>query len=268
MRERVLGRVLRIAAERAGAPTGLRFTERQLYYELCRVALPAQRLPSRPAFTLAAPVSYRAFQEALSHHGDIPGLLRLAPPDIGPPGRHTPEPDLFDYGLPRLLVCESEAIAQMLRANGLAMESSCPVVGAAELPLDDRIANMLARAEQPTIYVVHDASAQGLAFPTRLRDLTDIPPGVRVVPLGMRPQHAARLHVFHRRGAPLSVEAPVTPWERAWLGRGRFADLEAVRPASLLRTVHRLVREIHPPPTFVTELRRVRATGFLTWPAA
>jgi hypothetical protein len=268
MRDRVLGRMLRIAAERAGAPTGLRFTERQLYYELCRVALPAQRLPSRPAFTLAAPVSYAAFKEALGRHGDIPGLLRLTPPHTGPAGRHTPEPDLFDYGLPRLLVCESDAIAQMLRANGLAMESSCPVLGAAELPLDAGVATMLARAEQAAIYVVHDASAQGLAFPARLRELTDIPPGVRVVPLGLRPQHAGRLHVFHRRGAPRSVEATITPWERAWLGRGRFAELEAVRPASLLRTVHRLVREIHPPPTFVTELRRVRATGFLTWPAA
>jgi hypothetical protein len=195
-------------------------------------------------------------------------LLTPTPPRTGPAGRHTPEPDLFDYGLPRLLVCESDSVAQMLRANGIAMESSCPVLGAGELPLDARVANMLARAEQAAIYVVHDASARGLAFAARLRGLTDIPPGVRVVPLGLRPQQAARLHVFHRRGAPPPDLATVAPWERAWLGRGRYADLEAVRPASLLRTVHRLVREIHPPPTFVTELRRARATGFLTWPAA
>lgn len=259
--------MLRIAADRAGAPSGVRFTERQLYYEVCRVSLPAQRLPRRPAFTLASPVSYRAFQEALGRRGEVPGLLALNPPRIGPAGRHTREPDLFDYGLPRLLVCESDAVAQMLRANGVPMESACPVLGAAELPLDPRVAKMLAKAQRAAVYVLHDASPQGLAFPSRVPELTDIPDGVRVVPLGLRPNQAGRLHVFHRRGPLQPLTAAVDPWERAWLGRGRFVEVEAVRPASLLRTVHRLVREVRPPRTFFTELRRVRATGFLTWPA-
>jgi hypothetical protein len=266
--ERVLGRLLRVAAERAGAPGGLRFTERQLYYEFCRVCLPVRRLPRRPAFTVAPPVSYRAFEQALRRHGPVPGLLTLAPPRIGPAGVHTPEPDLFDYGLPRLLVCESDTIAQMLRANGVPMESACPVYGAAELPLDPRVANMLAAAERAAVYVLHDAGPQGLAFPARVAELAGLADGVRVVPLGLRPNQAGRLHAFHRRGPVRPVTVAVDPWERAWLGRGRFVEIEAVRPASLLRTVHRLVREVRPPRTFFTEVRRVRTTGFLTWPAA
>ncbi|MGW4768169.1 hypothetical protein ACWEO2_09005 [Nocardia sp. NPDC004278] len=386
----MLDRLLRIAAERAAAPSGIRFTERQLYYEVCRILTPVHRIPRRFAFTVPAPLSYASFRSALDRHGELPGLLTLAPPEATRAGRHTPEPDLFDYGLPRLLVCESDAIAQMLRANGLPMESACPVLSAAELPLDPGIAGMLASVPG-TIYLLHDASAAGLTFPARLRELTEIPDGVRVVPLGLRPRQAGTLHLSHvsgpmpnklaaqtdsmkraqfRRSPALSVEAaqmdqcqraeldcdpgantiaaqvdlsgrarlrrdpapgaegaqvdsrereelndpaPSTflehvgptqstqlrrgrassaeaaswereepygdpalsamvaqldSWERAWLRRGRYIEVEAVRPASLLRTVHRLVREVRPPRSTFTELRRARKAGFLTWPAA
>ncbi|MET8875333.1 hypothetical protein [Nocardia sp. NPDC004604] len=264
----MLDRLLRIAAERAAAPSGIRFTERQLYYEVCRIITPVHRIPRRFAFTVPAPLSYASFRTALDRHGELPGLLTLAPPESTRAGRHTPEPDLFDYGLPRLLVCESDAIAQMLRANGLPMESACPVLSAAELPLDPGIAGMLASV-QGTIYLLHDANAAGLTFPARLRELTEIPDGVRVVPLGLRPRQAGTLHLPHVRGpVPNMYAAQLDSWERAWLRRGRYIEVEAVRPASLLRTVHRLVREVRPPRRTFTELRRARKAGFLTWPAA
>ncbi|WP_433198112.1 hypothetical protein ACQP1G_03020 [Nocardia sp. CA-107356] len=331
VKQHVLDRLLRIAAERAAAPSGLRFTERQLYYEVCRILTPMRPIPRHFAFTVPAPLTYASFRTALDRHAELPGLLTITPPKVTRAGRHTPEPDLFDYGLPRLLVCESDAIAQMLRANGLPMESACPVFSAAELPLDPGIAGMLAQVEG-TIYLLHDASADGLTFPARLAQLTDIPDGVRIVPLGLRPRQAGTLHLPHvrdrganmvaaqvdssgtiplRRSSAPSVEAArvdscereklsdelassagaarvdsceraelsgthasrtlvaqVDSWERAWLRRGRFVEVEAVRPASLLRTVHRLVREVHPPRTTLTELRRARNAGFLTWPAA
>ncbi|WP_433682192.1 hypothetical protein [Nocardia sp. CA-119907] len=350
VKQHMLDRLLRIAAERAAAPSGIRFTEGQLYYEVCRILTPVHRIPRRFAFTVPAPLSYASFRTALDRHGEVPGLLTIAPPKATRAGRHTPEPDLFDYGLPRLLVCESDAIAQMLRANGLPMESACPVLSAAELPLDPGIAGMLASV-RGTIYLLHDASATGLTFPARLRELTEIPDGVRVVPLGLRPRQAGTLHLpdvhgpvpnifvaqvdsmeraqlrhgpalnaeatqmdqcqrdeldcdpgldtiaaqadlsgpaqLHRDPSPGAAQvdswereeshgdpalsamvAQVDSWERAWLRRGRYVEVEAVRPASLLRTVHRLVREVRPPrPTF-TELRRARNAGFLSWPAA
>jgi hypothetical protein len=261
-------RVLRAAAERAGEPGGLRFTERQLYYELCRVLRPWHLLPRRLPFTVAPPLSYRDFRVALARHGTVPGLL---PPPVpaGPVGRHTAEPDLFDYGLPRLLVCEPAGIADMLRANGLPMESACPVFAAAELPLDPRVGEMLVRGEG-TIYLLHDASARGLTFPARLRALTDLPDGVRVTALGLRPRQATPLHLTHGR-APVAdpAEVPVSDREAAWLRRGRFTELAAVRPAVLLRTVHRLVREVRPVrPQWSQQWSAGREAGFLTWPAA
>lgn len=284
-------RALDLAAERAAAPEGLKFTERQLYYELCRVLLPWHRAPRRLAFTLAPALRYPDFRvllrERLRRHGEIPGLLpATAPAARRAAGRHTPEPDLFDYGLPRVLVCESDAVAAMLRANKLPMESACPVYGAAELPLDARVSAMLSRAERPAVFVLHDASAAGLRFPARLRRMTEVPDGVRVVPLGLRPRQAGAVHLVHGR-APLAARPPEPPeppdpdgaeppepelvlsrWERDWLARGRFAEVAAVNPAALLRTVHRMVREVPPPRARTAGLRRARSAGFLSWPAA
>ncbi|MFF5985997.1 hypothetical protein [Prauserella flavalba] len=264
----VLDRALRVAAERVAEPGGLRFTERQLYYELCRVLRPAHRVPRRWAFTVAPAVPYPRFRAALKRLGPLPGLLPPVEPARRQVGRHTREPDLFDYGLPRLLVCESDAIANMLRANGVPMESACPVFGAAELPLADGVVGMLGRAERPTVYALHDASVPGLALPARLRRLAAVPEDVRVAGIGLRPRHAGALHLTHGRGPAVPPPSGVSPWERDWLARGRFTEVAAVRPASLLRTVHRLVRDVRPTRARIPDLRGARETGFLSWPSA
>ncbi|MEU3271369.1 hypothetical protein ABZ639_11015 [Saccharomonospora sp. NPDC006951] len=263
-----MDRALRIAAERASQPGGVRFTERQLYYELCRLPRPAHHIPRRFPFTVAPSVRYPRFREALVEAGPIPGLLPPPRPVPREAGTHTPEPDLFDYGLPRVLVCESDAIANMLRANGIPMESACPVFGAAELPLADGILRMLATAGRATVYVLHDASAAGLAFPGRVRRLTPVPDGVRVTGIGLRPHHARALHLVHGREGTGSTRDATTAREEQWCATGRFAEVAAVRPASLLRTVHRLVRDVRPVRTRQPNPRAARETGFLSWPSA
>lgn len=250
MNRTVIDHVLRRAIARAAAPNGLRFTERQLYYEVCRVVLPVHRLPRNPSFTVPAAVPYGTFRAALRRHGAVPGMLDVSPPRPTTVGRHTPEPDLFDYGLPRLLVCQSHPVAEMLRANGMPMESACPVLSVAELPLDPRVTAMLGRGGG-TVYVLHDADTDGLLLPERLAALTEIPDGVRVTPIGLLHAQAAPLHLTRRPNSS-----------------GCAVEVEAVNPAVLLRTVHRLVRDVHRTRPPLIELRRARHTGFLTWPTA
>jgi hypothetical protein len=110
----LLERAITIAAQRAAAPGNLRFTERQLYYETCRVLrptpAPVRRLPHNPA----PPLRLSRFTEVLrgaEWAAGLPGLLpapadaqATAVPTIGGPAR---ELDLYDYALPRLLVCSS-----------------------------------------------------------------------------------------------------------------------------------------------------------------
>jgi hypothetical protein len=232
-------RALRVAVERVGEPGGLRFTERQLYYELCRVLRPWHRVSRRVPFTMAPTVSYVDFKCTLNSLPEpVPGLLP-PPRPVAVPGSHTEESDLFDYGLPRLLVCQSAAIADMLHANGLPMESACPVFSVDDLPLDPRVLAMVRRVGG-TVYVLHDASSAGFAVAGQL------PEDVHVVPLGLQFRQAAALHLSHDRGPD-----------------GRIVEVAAVSPAALLRTVHRLVREVRPVRPRWTKAREI---GFLSWP--
>ncbi|WP_258534725.1 hypothetical protein [Streptomyces sp. PT12] len=267
MRSGLLERALRVAAARAAAPGDLKFTERQLYYELCRVLLPAHLLPRRLPFTLAPPLGHGRFAAALGRLGDVPGLL-AAPPHRRPRPGAPAEPDLYDYGLPRLLVCQDPAIARMLVANDWHLEAACPVLAADDLPLDPRLTAALGRVPDAVVLVLHDASAQGTALPGRVR--AQLGPGApRVAALGLTPRHAASLHLARGRATgPALPAASLDRRELRWLARGRYAEVAAVNPAHLLRTLHRLVRDggASPPGAATGGVEAPRDTGFLTWP--
>ncbi|MFV6026490.1 hypothetical protein [Streptomyces sp. NPDC056264] len=308
------GRAITAAAARAGAPGGLRFTERQLYYETCRVLSPGStllrgRVPGTPAPVLRLP----AFTRALEARGreTVPGLLPPLPESGARVGPRRPreqaerperserwepsesselsessqfsefsesysEPDVYDYGLPRLLMCQDRSIAGMLLANHVHLEAACPVFAAADaLPLDTRLLAALRRAEGASVYVLHDASPAGLALPAQVRSGLGPVPGVRVVSLGLAPRHAAALRLPTGRGpapgpaALAELPAALRPREADWLAEGRFAEVAAVPPDRLLRTVLRLTRGPRPPrDSLWSGLRGLRGAGFMTWPAA
>ncbi|MFJ4672600.1 hypothetical protein [Kitasatospora purpeofusca] len=280
----LLDGALTVAAGRAGAPGGLRYTERQLYYELCRVLQPLHAGPRRIPYTLAPPVRYARFAAALAARRDeLPGLLPpAAPRPARPRAAVAEEPDLYDYGLPRLLVCQSREITAMLIANDLHLEAACPVLPADELPLDERLVGALERAGGAVVHVLHDASPSGLACFEQVRAAYGSaagrdgagPAGVRVRSMGLVPRHANTLHLTSGRGphghrGPLP--AALRPEERAWLGSGRTIELAAVPPARLLHTVIRQLRgggTAGPRRTpLYRRVRAVRGSGFLSWPA-
>ncbi|MFF5227817.1 hypothetical protein [Dactylosporangium sp. NPDC000521] len=262
-----LDRAVASAVVRAGAPGRIRFTRRQLYYEVCRGLLPLHRLPRRFRFTLPAPVGYERFLAALDRHGPVPGLLDDPAARVAAPGDDVP--DLYDYGLPRLLVCQDAAIAGMLLANELHMESACPVFAERDLPLDPRLTAALRRTGDATVFVLHDAGAAGYATVEAVREWAG---ELRVHPLGLRPVHAAALHLTAaaRTAASPGMAAPagLEPWEVRRLRAGHTVEVAAVNPARLLRTVHRLVRGQSRTRRRSARLRQLQAAGFMTWPAA
>ncbi|MET7420172.1 hypothetical protein [Dactylosporangium sp. NPDC005555] len=264
----VVDRALAAAVARAGAPGRIRFTRRQLYYELCRGLMPLHRLPRRVRFTLPAPGGHERFLAALRRHGPVPGLLDdPATRTVPSPAPGDDVPDLYDYGLPRLLVCQDAGIAGMLLANELHMESACPVFALRDLPLDPRLTAALRRTGDATVFVLHDASTAGY---TAVDDVRRWAGDLRVHPLGLRPAHAAALHLTtgaRDRAGPPEHAAGLEPWEVRRLRAGHTVEVAAVNPARLLRTVHRLVRG-QSRTRRRTRLRQLQAAGFMTWPAA
>ncbi|WP_219668304.1 hypothetical protein, partial [Streptomyces bambusae] len=220
----LLDRALTVAAARAAEPGGLRFTERQLYYETRRVLSPA------------VPLRLSAFTRALDARGreSVPGLLPPAPASAPRPvtvreereeREGSSEPDLYDYGVPCVLLCQDRDIAAMLLANHVHLEAACPVLAAPDaLPLDPRLLAAMERTPDATVYVLHDASPAGVLLPARVRAATGgAAARVRVSSLGLVPRHAAALGLPSGRGPAPSAQAVAAwpsgllPREVAWL---------------------------------------------------
>ncbi|MGW4379486.1 hypothetical protein [Kitasatospora sp. NPDC004531] len=264
--DRLLDRAVLRAAEHCANPGQLAYTARQLYYETDRSLLPLHRGPHRLRYTTRPLLSAERFAAALARHPQLPVL-----PDLVEPRPHRPGPqgDLYDYAFPRLLVCQDRSIAAMLLANRLHLEGGCPILTADRLPLDARLLAALERAEGAVVHVLHDASPAGLELFRRVREHAG--PRLRVRTMGLLPRHAAALHLAALAGRPRCDPADLPPElpaaERAWLAGGRVAELTAVRPARLLRTVLRTVRGGgFAPPARPAAPNRARDTGFLTWP--
>ncbi|QES46937.1 hypothetical protein DEJ50_02805 [Streptomyces venezuelae] len=277
--DRLTGLAIGVAAARAAEPGGLWFTERQLYYETCRVLSPTAPLLRRLPGTPAPGVRLPSFTRALDARGrdTVPGLLPAARPPAGPvPERRPSEPDLYDYGLPRLLLCQDRSIAAMLLANHVHLEAACPVLAVPDAtPLPRHLLAALERADGAIVHVLHDASPAGVALPARVRAALGPAAGVRVGSLGLVPRHAGALRLPSGRGpAPAPAAwadrpAGLRARETAWLARGRFAEVAAVPPARLIRTVLRLTRGPRPPrDSLWGDLSGLRTAGFMTWPAA
>jgi hypothetical protein len=247
-------------------------------------------------YTLPTPISYATFDAAFTawcSRAGPPARL-LPPPQPITLAQHQPEGgtgagteaeyDRFHYGLSRLLICQHEETAHMLLANRFHMEMKCAVLGLAEgVPVPPVLRTMLTRSSdtQARIFFLHDASIEGMALAASLRERLDIPDTLRVVDIGLRPTHAMRLHLFARRTLPTKRTEPaafsspshsflssLSSGEGAWLQRGWSAEVAAVVPAELVLKLRRIVTgEALPPRSLLTDLRRDRSTGFMSWPA-
>jgi len=311
-----LTRALTRSIEQVAAPGQIRYTRRQLYYEVCRTLhlppgltnrtagwslaaglLPTPALLGQPRravrlaalhallvgglrlvrmvpFTLTPPLEYARFAELLQAYtdrwGTPPGLLTpTAPPQFQPVGD---APDLTNYGLPRLLICQDAEIAGMLPANLFHMETSCAVLSlAAATPLPDALCAMLQRTPAACVYLLHDADAPGVALATQVRARLELPDTITLMSIGLRPAHALRLHLFATRTPTAVIEQQdwptyLTSRERAWLEAGWCAKVAAVKPARLLSALRRIVLGLVPPARRLPDWRRERAGGFMTWP--
>jgi hypothetical protein len=233
----------------------------------------------RVPYTLSLPVTYTHFAEALENHrtqhcGSPPGLLTVSRPTPLPTdGR---EPDLLDYGVSRLLVCQKPEVANMLLTNDFHIELACSVLTVMEAtPLPEPLLAMLLRTIDSHVYYLHDASVEGVSIIPSLREQMNLPPAISLTALGLRPSHAKRLHLFAFQ-KPLAQNKPASAkwhWpyylsasERAWLEAGWHTEVEAVAPVRLLRVLRRMIQGAGKSRFKWPSLVEEREVGFMTWP--
>lgn len=180
----------------------------------------------------------------VSVHGPVAKLL---PPYAPPATRTLPDnaPDLTAYSFDRALVTESTEVAAMLVANNFHFENNCAVLSARGYPegVAETVMTMLRRNPRLVVFVLHDASANGLQLPGQMRQAQWFPDSaIRIVDLGLRPRHAQQMHLLVLQAPPTAlpdvVRGTLTPDELQWLGAGHIAELSAMRPAKLMRAVY------------------------------
>lgn len=252
---------------------GAHYTEVQLFYAACYTVLAPLRAALsklRVAMTLPPPLSPTAVAGGLRHwidrHGVPVGLLPANPSLISAAAPHTTT-ELDHYGLPQVLVCQDAAIAAMLRANAFDLELACPVFTVRDWPLSEAIIAALHRANRPRILVLHNASADGLALAGQLT--ATAPSAIPVQPIGLRPRHAKalRLCAYRRLPPPTLSALAMVDDEARWLQRGWQADVAAVYPIKLLRSLRAIVYATPQPISWRERWRYFVHSGFMSWPA-
>jgi hypothetical protein len=225
------------------------FTERQLYYELCRILRPYALFLRGIPFSLPPPISYAEFSRTLQQHISCSGMPKklLTATQSWLPEFVGQEADLADYGLPRALVCTDRDIAAMIIANHMHMELGCAVLSLTEAaPLPDMICAMLARDQDPRVFLLHDADLEGMTLFSHVRVRLRIPEDVTPLQVGLRPFQAGKMHLFVERASSWTAEewhlpGGLTHFERLWVKAGLRAELACISPVALFRLLRQTI---------------------------
>lgn len=158
-----------------------------------------------------------------------------------------PNPDYWNG----VLICDHDAIAQFLIANGFCEQNQCAVISISGYPQSvfNRIQPMLRQNPNLPIYVLHNASPSGVSLIAQLREHEEWfqNQDVKIYDLGLRPRQVwkSRNSVIHCSKNSASQAANLFPIlqgelaanELAWLKLGFFVELESFPPEKLLQVV-------------------------------
>jgi hypothetical protein len=238
----------KLAIESVSDDGRLAWTDDHLYYDVCRRVRRRRighRLLRRPIVSIDRSSFELLLGRWIDTHGAPSGRLeRRAFPD----DQRTAEPRLDAYGFDHLVVCDNDAVADVLLVNGFHAEAKCPVLSYRGYPAHayEVLIPLLRERPPATVVVIHDADWDGCRLAHAIADDPRWFAGValpKVVDAGLRPGDAKRLRgLFREATSKGDVMSPgVLPAEAKWLRTYRL-DLAAVRPRVLMGVLGRVLR--------------------------
>lgn len=239
----------KLAIEAVSDGGRLLWTDDHLYYDVCRRVRRRRflhRLLRRPIVSLDRSSFELLLGRWIDTHGPAVGRLeRRAFADDEPPAV---EPKADAYGYERLLICDSDAIADVLLVNGFHAEAKCPVLSVRGYPSHVYEALLPRLRERPpdTVVVVHDADWDGCRMAAAIADDPRWFAGIelpKVLDAGLRPGDAKRYRgLFLQAERGFDAESPeVAADEAKWLRTYRL-ELAAARPRVLMGVLGRVLR--------------------------
>ncbi|MGD1940090.1 MAG: hypothetical protein ACFB0G_02145 [Leptolyngbyaceae cyanobacterium] len=209
----------------------------------------ARVLPIRGPAVQQLPISAAYCDEILHQWAAVNGplpLLTQRPWPVSSVPRLTP--DLTLYSFDRVLVCDTDAIAQFLIANNFHFERNCPVLSVNGYParIFTTLLAMLRRNPELRVYALHDATPAGVAMAYQLQTSPAwfANSTVRIYDLGLSPRQVFdNRKMFVQKSAaavtvptmPKAVRSLLTADELRWLQAGRYVELESFLPRTLLQ---------------------------------
>ncbi len=164
------------------------------------------------------------------------------------------ESEIAKYSFDRVVICQSDRIAQLLIANNFHTENSCAILSVSGYPqsIFNTTLQMLRRNPALQVFVFHDCNSSGIALIHHLRTNPQWFPneGIKIVDIGLSPSQilAAAGDVFIQNSeaaaaATESLEPAVRqslPSEALrWLAAGNFVELESFTSKKLIQVLQR-----------------------------
>jgi hypothetical protein len=165
-------------------------------------------------------------------------------------------PEVVNYSFDRLVVCQSEEIAQILIANNFHFENNCAVLSISGYPqsIFATTMTMLRRNPELKVFAFHNCSPDGLTLVQELRTNPEwFPdPSIAIIDVGLSPRQilAAQRGIFIQNSPTCaqaaqvldpSIKANLTTEELKWLELGNFVELESFTPQKLLQVLSRTI---------------------------
>jgi len=125
---------------------------------------------------------------------EIPWLLTEPGLDQMPPS--FAEPDIFDYGVERILVVQHDLLVDLFVRNNLHTKERALVISERGYPhyLRDRVRELLRRSPTLPVFLLHDADDEGLMMRKRLQHSTFLHlAGHPVIDTGLSPREVGRI---------------------------------------------------------------------------
>jgi hypothetical protein len=164
--------------------------------------------------------------------------------------------DVIDYSFDRLVVCQTDAIAQMLIANNFHFENNCAILSVSGYPqcIFDTTMEMLRHNAELRVFAFHDCNPAGMKLSHQLRTnpswFTD--DKIVIVDIGLLPRQilAAKRETFVQisevsaqasQNLPSHIRQNLSDVELQWLDAGNFVELESFPPKKLIQVLNRSI---------------------------
>ena len=164
-------------------------------------------------------------------HGPLERLLRTPQLDTPPP--EWPEPDIYDYGVERLIVVQHDLLVDLLVFNDVHASQRALVISGRGYPeyLLDRVVRELEENEQLPVFFLHDATQEGAAWVREMQESESLPWHHHPkVDLGMAPQDmekVKRLAPLHPERVNYALPVDALPWGMLAAGLGLAVEQQA-----------------------------------------